>query len=85
MIRGCISSRSLLTDWAPPTESAFDSEQLFDVKTTFAEKIRALDAFEGALKPVSPLQEQENLKHLAHLHGAQAGSNWPRPSVSCAK
>lgn len=61
------------TDWAPPTVPAFQPNSFFDVCRTFQAKIAALDAFEGALKPFPHSRSRENLRHLAHLRGAQVG------------
>lgn len=61
------------TDWAPPTEPAFQPNAFVDVAATFDEKIAALQHFEGAMKPFPHSRSIENVKHLAHLRGAQAG------------
>jgi LmbE family N-acetylglucosaminyl deacetylase len=61
------------TDWASPLEPAFQPNSFFDVRDTFAAKLAALDAFEGALKPFPHSRSRENLKHLAHLRGGQIG------------
>jgi LmbE family N-acetylglucosaminyl deacetylase len=61
------------TDWAPPTEPAFRPNSFFDVRDTFEAKIAALEAFEGALKPFPHSRSRENVRHLAHLRGAQVG------------
>ncbi len=61
------------TDWAPPLGEGFRPNAFFDVKATFAAKIRALEAFEGAMKPFPHSRSLENVRHLAHLRGGQAG------------
>lgn len=61
------------TDWAPPLGPAFQPNCFFDVKATYDAKICALAAFAGALKPFPHSRSKENLRHLAHLRGAQAG------------
>jgi hypothetical protein len=61
------------TDWVSPIEPAFQPNSFFDVRETFPSKVAALDAFDGALKPFPHSRSRENLKHLAHLRGAQIG------------
>lgn len=61
------------TDWASPREAAFRPTSFFDVSGTFDTKMTALEAFEGALKPHPHSRSRENVRHLAHLRGAQAG------------
>jgi LmbE family N-acetylglucosaminyl deacetylase len=61
------------TDWAPPCGPAFQPNSFFNVRETFATKIAALDAFDGALKPFPHSRSRENLRHLAYLRGAQVG------------
>lgn len=61
------------TDWASPLDPPFLPSSFFDVRDTFAAKLAALDAFEGALKPFPHSRSKENLQHLAHLRGGQAG------------
>jgi LmbE family N-acetylglucosaminyl deacetylase len=61
------------TDWAPPVGEGFRPNSFFDVSSTFAAKLEALDAFEGALKPFPHSRSRENIRNLAHLRGAQVG------------
>lgn len=61
------------TDWASPRDRAFRPSAFFDVTDTFEAKLAALDVFEGALKPFPHSRSRENVRHLAHLRGAQAG------------
>ncbi len=61
------------TDWAPPLGEAFRPNSFFDVASTFEAKLKALDAFEGALKPFPHSRSRENVRNLANLRGAQAG------------
>jgi N-acetylglucosamine malate deacetylase 1 len=61
------------TDWAAPTELAFQPNAFIDVKTTFEEKLSALRHFEGAMKPFPHSRSIENVRNLAHLRGAKAG------------
>jgi LmbE family N-acetylglucosaminyl deacetylase len=61
------------TDWAPTTMEAFRPNSFFDVAETFETKVAALNAFEGAMKPFPHSRSVENVKHLAHLRGAQVG------------
>jgi len=61
------------TDWAAPTERAFQPNSFFDAGATLDTKIQALEAFQGALKPFPHSRSIENVRHLAHLRGAQAG------------
>ncbi len=61
------------TDWAGSLGIAFQPNAWFDVRDTFDQKIRALEAFEGALKPFPHSRSKENLRHLAHLRGGQVG------------
>jgi N-acetylglucosamine malate deacetylase 1 len=61
------------TDWAPPTEPAFQPNAFVDVSSTFAKKIEALEHFEGAMKPFPHSRSVENVRHLAHVRGAQVG------------
>ena len=62
------------TDWAAPTERAFQPNCFFDAGATIDAKIQALEAFQGALKPFPHSRSIENVRHLAHLRGAQAGT-----------
>lgn len=61
------------TDWAPTTMTPFQPNSFFDIHSTFATKLAALEAFEGAMKPFPHSRSLENVKHLAHLRGAQVG------------
>jgi N-acetylglucosamine malate deacetylase 1 len=61
------------TDWAPPIGEPFRPNSFFDVAATFEAKLKALDAFEGALKPFPHSRSRENVINLAHLRGAQVG------------
>jgi len=61
------------TDWAAPLEPAFQPNSFFDAAGTIDAKIQALEAFEGALKPFPHSRSSRNVRHLAHLRGAQAG------------
>jgi LmbE family N-acetylglucosaminyl deacetylase len=61
------------TDWAPPIGDGFRPNSFFDVAATFETKLKALDAFEGALKPFPHSRSRENVRNLANLRGAQAG------------
>lgn len=61
------------TDWAPPLSTAFRPNCFFDIDATLEDKLRALDAFEGALKPLPHSRSRENIRHLAHLRGGQVG------------
>jgi LmbE family N-acetylglucosaminyl deacetylase len=61
------------TDWASPRDAAFRPTSFVDVTGTFAAKLAALDAFDGALKPFPHSRSRENVLHQAHVRGAQAG------------
>jgi len=61
------------TDWASPLADAFRPNCFVDVASTIEHKLRALDAFEGALKPFPHSRSRENIRHLAHVRGGQAG------------
>ena len=61
------------TDWALPVGDGFRPTSFFDVSSTFDAKLKALDAFEGALKPFPHSRSRENVRNLANLRGAQAG------------
>lgn len=61
------------TDWSTMIDPAFVPNSFFEVSSTFEDKIAALDLFEGALKPFPHSRSRENLRHLAHLRGGQAG------------
>ncbi|HSP16214.1 MAG TPA: PIG-L deacetylase family protein [Thermoanaerobaculia bacterium] len=62
------------TDWSPAsTEPAFMPNAFFDVHATLEKKLEALQHFEGAMKPFPHSRSIENVRHLAHMRGAQAG------------
>lgn len=61
------------TDWAPPVGDGFRPNSFFDVSATFAAKLEALEAFQGALKPFPHSRSRENVRNLASLRGAQVG------------
>jgi LmbE family N-acetylglucosaminyl deacetylase len=61
------------TDWALPTVAQFQPNAWFDVEATFEQKLLALAHFEGAMKPFPHSRSLENVKHLAHVRGAQIG------------
>ena len=61
------------TDWAPPTELAFQPNAFVDVSSTFSSKLDALNHFKGAMKPFPHSRSIENVTHLAHLRGAKVG------------
>src|SRR5437763_498664 len=61
------------TDWASSIEPAFTPNAFFDVARTFDRKLEALRHFEGALKPFPHSRSLENVRHLAHIRGAQVG------------
>ncbi len=61
------------TDWAASIEPAFQPNSFFDAAATIDAKIESLEAFEGALKPFPHSRSSQNVRHLAHLRGAQAG------------
>lgn len=61
------------TDWAPSTGPAFQPNAWVDVRSTFEQKIAALDHFRGAMKPFPHSRSLENVRHLAHVRGAQVG------------
>lgn len=61
------------TDWSSPIEFPFQPNSFVDVSSTIDAKIEALETFEGALKPFPHSRSSQNLRHLAHLRGAQAG------------
>jgi N-acetylglucosamine malate deacetylase 1 len=61
------------TDWAPHGWPAFQPNTFFGVSGTFDAKIRALEHFEGAMKPFPHSRSIENVRHLAHVRGAQIG------------
>ena len=43
------------------------------LRATFEQKLLALAHFEGAMKPFPHSRSLENVKHLAHVRGAQIG------------
>lgn len=61
------------TDWAASIEPPFTPNAWFDVAKTFDAKLDALRGFEGAMKPFPHSRSLENVKHLAHVRGAQVG------------
>jgi N-acetylglucosamine malate deacetylase 1 len=61
------------TDWAASIEPAFVPNAFFDVSRTFQRKLDALRHFEGAMKPFPHSRSVENVRHLAHVRGAQVG------------
>jgi LmbE family N-acetylglucosaminyl deacetylase len=61
------------TDWAPSSGPAFQPNAFINVAETFPKKLEALAHFAGAMKPFPHSRSLENVRHLAHLRGAQAG------------
>ena len=61
------------TDWGLPQSPAFQPNAFFDVSATMDEKIGALEHFVGAMKPFPHSRSIENVRHLAHVRGAQVG------------
>ncbi|HKO02081.1 MAG TPA: PIG-L family deacetylase [Thermoanaerobaculia bacterium] len=61
------------TDWAPSSGPAFQPNAFVNVAETFPQKLEALAHFAGAMKPFPHSRSLENVRHLAHLRGAQAG------------
>jgi LmbE family N-acetylglucosaminyl deacetylase len=61
------------TDWAPPLGEAFRPNSFFNVGKTFETKMKALDSFEGALKPAPHSRSRENVRRLGEMRGAQVG------------
>jgi LmbE family N-acetylglucosaminyl deacetylase len=61
------------TDWGLPAGPQFRPTAFFDVSRSFDAKIEALRHFEGATKPFPHSRSLENVRHLAHLRGAQIG------------
>lgn len=61
------------TDWASPIDQPFRPTSWFDASRTFEQKMAALHAFEGALKPHPHPRSAENVRALAQLRGAQVG------------
>ncbi|HEU0012477.1 MAG TPA: PIG-L family deacetylase [Longimicrobium sp.] len=61
------------TDWNMPIDPPFRPNAFFDVRATFEDKMAALAAFDGALKPHPHSRSAENVRHLAHVRGAQVG------------
>lgn len=61
------------TDWAPSSEPPFQPNAWVDVASTFDRKLEALAHFRGAMKPFPHSRSLENVRHLAHVRGAQVG------------
>jgi len=61
------------TDWAPMGHPPFQPNTFIDVASTLDRKIAALDHFRGAMKPFPHSRSLENIRHLAHVRGAQVG------------
>ena len=61
------------TDWASPVKPAFQPNCFFDIKSTFARKMESLNCYDNALKPFPHSRNQENIKALANLRGAEVG------------
>jgi LmbE family N-acetylglucosaminyl deacetylase len=62
------------TDWSPPSSlPAFAPNAFFNVAGTMDKKLEALRHFEGAMKPFPHSRSLENVRHLAHVRGAQVG------------
>ena len=61
------------TDWAPAPFPSFQPNAFFDVTETMEDKMRALRAFEGALKPHPHSRSEENIRCLARIRGASVG------------
>jgi LmbE family N-acetylglucosaminyl deacetylase len=61
------------TDWALPTSPSFRPNSFFNVASTLDDKVAALEAFDGALKPFPHSRSTTNVRNLAHLRGAQVG------------
>ncbi len=62
------------TDWALPSREPFIANSYFDVSAALHEKLAALKAFEGALKPHPHPRSLEAVEYLARLRGAQVGT-----------
>lgn len=61
------------TDWGLPSVTPFVPNTFFDVSDDLEAKLRALEAFEGALKPAPHPRSLESVADLAHLRGSQIG------------
>jgi LmbE family N-acetylglucosaminyl deacetylase len=61
------------TDWSLPAGPQFHPNTFFDVSSSFERKIEALEHFTGAMKPSPHSRSIENVRHLAHMRGAQIG------------
>jgi N-acetylglucosamine malate deacetylase 1 len=61
------------TDWAPPSQGAFQPNTFVDVGKTFDRKLAALEHFRGAMKPFPHSRSLENVRSLANVRGAQVG------------
>lgn len=61
------------TDWAPSSGPVFQPNAWIDVSSTFDRKLEALAHFRGAMKPFPHSRSIENVRHLAHVRGAQVG------------
>ncbi|HEX8252180.1 MAG TPA: PIG-L family deacetylase [Thermoanaerobaculia bacterium] len=61
------------TDWAPSSGPAFQPNAWINVAATFQRKLDALEHFRGAMKPFPHSRSLENVRHLAHVRGAQVG------------
>jgi len=61
------------TDWSSPVDPPFRPNSFFDASPTMDDKMAALDAFEGALKPHPHSRSRENVRNLAQMRGAQVG------------
>lgn len=64
------------TDWAPSPFPAFQPNAFVDVSRTFDDKMRALHAFEGALKPHPHARSEENVRSLARVRGGAVGVDY---------
>ena len=62
------------TDWALPTSNRFTATTFFDASRTLSEKLAALEAFEGALKPHPHPRSLQAVENLARLRGAEIGT-----------
>ena len=72
------------TDWAPAPFPPFEPNAFFDVTGTFEAKMRALQQFEGALKPHPHARSEENMRALARVRGGAVGVEYAEASVWCA-
>lgn len=62
------------TDWAFPSDRAFQPNTFVDISETLEGKLDALAAFSGALKSHPHSRSRENISNLARLRGGQAGT-----------